>query len=213
MEPVGTFKQVKGGVKPRPKKAIWPIKCYNSFSALPGLEENDEKDIRIVGDSVTRKLLNEFCGRNKKYRSRYCFPGAGVCDVAASIDEFSKETTKNTTFVVHVGTNDINKHTDRKELRQKFGRMIEIIKGKSKNVLISGILPILNGDYKNLNYAYNFNRELKWLCDEKEIKFVNAWDQFYNMADMYDRDGVHPSELGATRFARILNDSVKEFFR
>ena len=148
------------------------------------------------------------------HRRRYCYPGARVDTIINNIDEFSQDGSESTAYVVLAGSNDLSiKGADRKKLMACYRSLITDLKLKSKNIIISSILPRLSGSYKFHNDAFNVNRELKWLCAEQKIGYINAWDSFYNVSDMYAKDEIHLSDLGSIRQGRIYNNAVKEFFR
>jgi hypothetical protein len=208
------FTRVTNGVQPRGRDPVQPTKITNKFSLLPGLAEEDNNDVILVGDSLTRGLLSSFCARDVKRRSRFTYPGARVNTIRSNIEHFSAGTDQDATYVVHVGTNDVGRRNiNRKEILNSFRTLIKDLKTKSNKILISGILPRLDGEDKFLNDSFNLNRELKWLCEEENVAFINTWNSFYNISDMYVQDRLHLSELGSIRLGRMLNDAVKTFFR
>jgi hypothetical protein len=207
------FIEVKNGYKLKKIVPIQPISLTNKFSSLPGLQETVDKEVRVVGDSITRELLSTYCGRNATKRKRDCFPGARVSSINNNISEFTTGADNDTTYIVHAGTNDLSqKNLKRKELLSAYRSLIKDLKQKSNNLIISGILPRYRCDYSFLNDAFNINRELKWICQIEGVTFINAWDSFYNIPDMYAADGLHLNMLGSTRLGRIFNEATKKFF-
>jgi hypothetical protein len=208
------FSLVRSGAKPRKAGCIQPVALTNNFSVLPGLQETDEREIRVVGDSITRGMLHSYCNRNAKKRRRYCFPGARVKTIRDNIKYFSAGASPETAYVVHVGTNDINrKNPNRKQLLAEYRSLIQQLKHKSPNIILSAILPRLNCPYGFLDDAFKINSDLKRLCTEEKIGFIDAWHSFFNISDMYAADGLHMSSIGSTRLGRIYNDATKNFFR
>jgi lysophospholipase L1-like esterase len=168
----------------------------------------------VVGDSLTRGHLQSFSIRNPKRRKRFCYPGAKVEDITDSVCDITKNRPDSTTYIVHVGTNDLcNNKVNRVDILKKYKTLLATFKEKSKNVIISGILPKLNADYSFLNDAFNINRELKWLCKSMGVGFVNTWDSFYERSDVFARDGLHLSEVGSTRLGRMFDEAARDFFR
>ena len=63
-----TFIPVRNGVQVKPKMIV-PIETQNSFSPLADLVDEPEDSI-IVGDSMIRHQLEEFCGRSPKTKEK-----------------------------------------------------------------------------------------------------------------------------------------------
>ena len=209
--PQNDFQEVRNGVRPKPR-AILPITmCENRFQILTDGEEEEEADeVRLVGDSIVRGQLTEFCARAPRSRKRFCIPGGGIDDVTKAIGEVTSLAPTNTTYVVHVGTNDVQR-TRSEELMTKYRQMIQALKTNSKNIIISGILPRLGVGSRFANIATSTNRRLQELCREEGIGFVNTWDNFYYDNSLFSEDGVHLNQVGAARFGRLLNDAVRDF--
>ena len=131
-------------------------------------------------------------------------------DVAAAVEEVSKLAPPNTTYVIHVGTNDVQR-TRSEDLLQKYHRMIRAFKEKSSKVLLSGIVPRFNVENRFYNVATSTNRRLAQICREENIGFIDTWDSFYHDEYLFSRDGVHLNEVGSARLGRLLNDAVKDF--
>ena len=203
------FQVVRNNVRPKARKVI-PTTCQNRFQILTDQTEEEEEEVRLVGDSLVRGQLVEFCARAPEKRKLFCIPGAGVEDVLASLDEVSNLAPANTTYVVHVGSNDVQ-NIRSEELMLKYKRLIQSFKDKSQNVILSGIIPRVKANQQFFNFASSTNRRLSNLCREEGIGFVDTWDHFYYDHSLFTRDGVHLNEVGAARFGRLLNDAVKEY--
>ena len=79
-------------------KMIVPIETQNSFSPLADLVDEPEDSI-VVGDSMIRHQLEEFCRRAPKRRKRYCYPGAKIDDITkGSRGHYCKRKAR---FIVH----------------------------------------------------------------------------------------------------------------
>ena len=115
--PQEVFQVVRNNVSP--KRRIIPItKCQNRFQILSDAAE-DEEEVRVTGDSIVRGQISEFCARAPATRRRFCIPGGGVQDVIDCIDEVTDQAPANTTYVIHVGTNDVQRYRS-EELLDKY---------------------------------------------------------------------------------------------
>ena len=204
------FQRVRNGAKPkRPAPKLQTPTTFNRFQVL-GETMEDEFETRLVGDSMVRGQLVEFCGRSSNSRrKRFCYPGAKLDDITAACDDVTKDADRNTLLIVHAGTNDVQS-TRSEELLEKYRRMIHRFKSKvdASNVIISGILPRVGAEQSFYDKAFSTNNRLKTLCSQENVQFVNFWDNFYHDTYLYQTDGVHLNSVGAARFGRLLCNQV-----
>ncbi|MFV0544471.1 MAG: GDSL-type esterase/lipase family protein, partial [Marinicella pacifica] len=205
------FQRVQNGVRPKTRKIIPIISCQNRFQTLSDLNEGTvDEEVRLVGDSMVRGQLSEFCARAPKSRKRFCIPGGGVDDVIATVEEVANQAPSNTTYVIHVGTNDVQR-TASEDLLNKYRRMIGKFKEKTNNVIISGIIPRMRAGSRFYDSATSINRRLATMCREENVGFVDTWNHFFFDRSLFSDDDIHLNQVGAARFGRLLNDAVKEF--
>ena len=197
----------RGGKTMRP--IVQPTICSNRFKILE--EEDEPASTFLVGDSMIRQQLTEFCGRVKRRRRVFCMPGAGIDDVTVMKDKVSEEATADTLFVIHAGTNDVRK-TRSEELLDKYRKLIQQYKTKSSNIMISGVLPRIAADDLFYSKAFSLNSRLRNLCKDHGVEFVDMWNDFYNQNGLFHTDGLHLSAVGAARFGRLLSESVRRFW-
>ena len=131
-------------------------------------------------------------------------------DVIDAVNEVTDQAPATTTYVIHVGTNDVQRYRS-EELLDKYRQMIRAYKVKSSNVILSGIIPRRHAGQRFYSFASSINRRLGNLCSEENIGFVNTWDHFYYDASLFSSDGLHLSQIGSARFGRLLDDAVKDF--
>ena len=203
------FLQAKNRSPPITKKRFLPISTYNRFKVLAE-EEEDALETRLVGDSIIRPLLTDFCGRARVSRRRLCMPGGCLDDITAACDEAASGTDNNALFVIHAGTNDVE-YTRSEELMEKYRRMIQQYKTKSHNIIISGILPRTKAPSHFYDRAFSTNSRLKSLCTDEGVDYVNLWDDFYNKPLLFQDDGLHLNAVGSARFGRLLSNKVSSF--
>ena len=205
-----SFQRVRNGAKPKRQAPKFQTPTtFNRFQVL-GETMEDEFETRLVGDSMVRGQLVEFCGRSSNSRrKRFCYPGAKLDDITAACDDVTKDANRNTLLIVHAGTNDVQS-TRSEELLEKYRRMIRRFKSKvdASNVIISGILPRVGAEQSFYNKAFSTNNRLKTLCSQENVQFVNFWDNFYRDTFLYQTDGVHLNSVGAARFGRLLCNQV-----
>ena len=204
------FQPVRNGAKPkRPARKLQTPTTFNRFQVL-GETLEDEFETRLVGDSMVRGQLVEFCGSSSNSRrKRFCYPGARLDDVTAACDDVTNDADHNTLLIVHAGTNDVQT-TRSEELLEKYRRMINRYKSKvdGNNIIISGILPRVGAEQSFYDRAFSTNSRLQTLCSQENVQFINLWDSFYHDSYLYQADGIHLNSVGAARFGRLLCNQV-----
>ena len=204
------FQRVRNGAKPTSsKKELLAPTTFNRFQVLGDTME-DDFETRLVGDSMLRGQLVEFCGRSSNSRrKRFCYPGARLDDITAVCEDVTSDADENTLFIIHAGTNYVQT-TRSEELLEKYRRMIKQYKRKteSKNIIISGILPRVGAEQSFYNKAFSTNNRLQLICSQENVTFVNLWNHFYHDTYLYQIDGIHLNSVGAARFGRLLCNQV-----
>ena len=203
------FQTVRNGAQVKSKMPTMPVMTQNSFGPLADMMDEPEDSI-IVGDSIVRHQLEEFCGRAPKQRKRYCFPGAKIDRITNSIEEIVDKEKSDSVYIVHVGTNDV-KTTNSEELMKRYRQMISTLKAKRSKFIVSGILPRIGAESQFYNKAFSTNNRLKSLCSEENVEFINLWNHFYDQQILFNRDGIHLNPVGSARFGRLLNDALNAY--
>ena len=206
---VSQFQVVRNGSKPSNRR-ILPVTTYNKFQILTE-EAEDTHEVRLAGDSLTRPMLVELCGRAPKSRKRFCMPGGGIDDIIAAREEVTNGASKDALYIFHVGTNDIQK-TRSEELLNKYRNLIKQYKMKSRNIIISGILPRMSAENVFYSKAFSLNSRLNSLCKQEGVTFINTWDHFYQKSELFSNDGLHLNCVGSARLGRLLNEEVRNFW-
>ena len=183
-----------------------PVTTFNRYQILAEATEGTEQ-IKLIGDSIIRNQLVEFCGRDPSHRKRHCIPGASVDDVTAAYEELTQEANDKTLIIIHAGTNDV-KRTASEALLAKYREMINKYKAKTRNIIISGILPRVNAENSFYSKAFSINNCLENVCKGEGVEFINLWNHFYNQPILFRDDGLHLNSVGSARLGRLLNDAV-----
>ncbi len=204
------FQPVRNGAKAGKKRIITPLTISNKFQILEDTEE-EPHEVRMVGDSIIRGQLEEFCGRAPRNRKRFCIPGARVEDISEALEEVVQDTTNDTLVVIHAGTNDVVQ-TRSEELLERYRRMIWLYKTKTSNVLISGVLPRISAPSVFYSKAFSLNNRLMSLCLQEGVEFINTWNDFYQQEHLFAKDGLHLSGVGSARLGRLLDGGVRSFW-
>ncbi len=152
---------------------------YNSCRLFSKTEDKPGEDIRPVGDSIVRGQLAEFCGRSQRTRKRFCIPRGKTEDIEAAKDSVTDRATKDTLFVIHASTNDVQL-TRTEDLLAKYRQVIRRYREKSRHIIVSGILPRINAFAGFQSRAYSVNTKLRQPCENEAVVFTSAWEHFYD---------------------------------
>ncbi len=161
-------------------------------------QDKSNIEVRVIGDSIIRGQLTEFCGRSAQTRKRFCMPGARVYDVVAAVDTVTDRAKPNTLYVIQFGTNDVQT-TRPEDLLDKYRRVIRRYKEKSRLIIVSGILPRINAYAGFHMKALSNNAKLRGLSSTEGVSFTSAWEHFNNRPNLSRDDGLHLNELGSVR--------------
>lgn len=71
-------------------RAIYPTTFFIRFAIL---EDDEPQNTFVVGDFMIRQQVIEFCGRVLRRRCNYLYPGAGIDDIPAALDELTPDAT------------------------------------------------------------------------------------------------------------------------
>ena len=113
-------------------------------------------------------------------------------DVIDNVNEVADQAPANTTYVIHVGTNDVQRI-------------------RSEELLDKYLVPRRHAGNRFYSIATSINRRLANLCREESIGYINTWDHFYYDSSLYASDGLHLNQVGAARFGRLLDGAVRDF--
>lgn len=156
----------------------------------------------LVGDSLVRYADREFCRGRKSKRIRVCFPGARIDDVSSRVNQVVGN---EEVVVVQVGTNNLGKDSSRL-MKSKYREMMCRLKASRARIVCCGLFPRFDGKSFDGKIA-DFNEWLALVCSREEVDFLDT-SQFQNRRDLFGRDGLHLSNVGALEFGRAVSKVV-----
>ena len=157
----------------------------------------------LVGDSTTRYVDREFCRRDKRNRVRVCLPGARIEDVSGRVNKIVGD---EEVVAVQVGTNNICRD-NQGLMRSKFKELICKLKSTRTKGVVCGILPRFDGKV-SWGKILSFNKWLRNECSLEGFLFVDSWATFQNRRDLFSKDGLHLSGIGANELGRLIARAV-----
>ncbi|KAJ8017488.1 hypothetical protein HOLleu_45068 [Holothuria leucospilota] len=165
--------------------------------------EKAKGKVLFVGDSITRYTDREFCKRDRRNRVRICLPGARIEDISARV---SKIVGDEEVVAVQVGTNNLSRD-NQISLRSKYKELICRLKSTRTKGVVCSILSRLDRKV-SWGKILGFNKWLKNECALEGFLFVDTWAGFVNRRDLFAKDGLHLSGIGANELGRLVSRAV-----
>ena len=138
-----------------------------------------------------------------------CLPGARIEHVTERVEKIMGRG-KGGTILVHVGTNNADTEGTT-AIVDKYRKLLKKTKEAGVGpIILSGILPVFGNridGYRN-SKRIAINEMMKRLCKEEDVGYVDLWDSFVGIEEMYARDGLHLSGKEAAAFAEGLSGAV-----
>lgn len=181
-------------------------KISNRFAAL----SNHEEESYLIGDSIIRNQIDFFGAKNSTKRRFRCFPGADIKRVTEGIKDI-KPKNKKSPIIVHCGTNNVFTNRDyagTEQIMHDYDSMVKLIKTKTENGLVVGILPRLNQRYITLSKAIGLNNRVKKLCQKMDVNFIDPWDLFFERKEYFAKDGTHLSWMGKSKYGELIHNTL-----
>ena len=117
---------VRYGIRQINNKYVLLITTNNRFKILEEKEKEDH-ETRLIGGSIVREQLQEFCRRTRTTNKWMCMPGDRLNDISAACNEATSMANNDTVLIIHSGTNDIM-NTRSEKLLEIYRHMIHLYK-------------------------------------------------------------------------------------
>ena len=137
-----------------------------------------------------------------------CFPNTGVAQISDYVKD--AEFSQNSSFIISVGTNDINSIPPQ-ELKDRYTELLLNLKDKNaKNIILVGVLPRLLADIGWRATALDFNIWLKEQAINFRYNFIDMYGIYTNDFSLYNRDCIHLNDKGKTLFAKLTLQKIAQ---
>lgn len=159
-----------------------------------GVRNRSLTEVLVMGDSRVR-YLDRKLNASRLNGLRVCLPGAGVRDLSDRYEELVSGCARDAVVITHVGVNDVKK-VGACELRERYKRLIEKVKESRMKGVVTGVLPRMDVGVEWMSRAIGLNDYVRRMCEMEGVMFVDVWDRFVGMKEMYAMDGLHLSRRG-----------------
>ena len=179
-------------------------------------ETNTKKYIKeptlLVGSSILKSVKNKDLKTNATVRS---FPGATIKSIKSKLEQYNIDNCQ--TIILHVGGNDADNGLDIDSFQDEYIDLLNTLASVDRRLIVSGLMPRESVDLEP------YNKQLKTLCDENDIDFIDHYDGFLlasgELPDtFYHKDKVHLNLAGTRKLLLNIDKYCKvtgpaDFFR
>ena len=147
------------------------LKQLSIDSETIDLTHDTKKSIKestlLVGSSIFKTIKNKDLKSNATVRS---FPGATTETLKTKLQQYDLDNCK--TIILHVGGNDADNGVDLDDFQDNYIDLLDYLASGDRLLIVSGLLPRGTVDLEP------YNKKLKLLCDENDIKFIDHYHSF-----------------------------------
>ena len=156
----------------------------------------------LVGSSILKGVKTNELEPNVTVRS---FSGATTVTLKDKLSNYNIENCK--TVILHIGGNDADNGKDLDTFCDDYISLLESLAEDDRHIIVSGLVPRRGIDLEP------YNEQLKSLCDENNIDFVNHFDSFLESGKLqhsyYRHDKVHLNVNGIGKLLSNVNNVYK----
>ena len=157
----------------------------------------------LVGSSICKTIKNKDLKSNATVRS---FPGATTETLKTKLQQYDLDNCE--TIILHVGGNDADNGVDLDGFQDNYIDLLDYLASDDRQLIVSGLLPRGTVDLEP------YNKKLKLLCDENDIKFIDHYHSFLlasgELPETYFRtDKIHLNHGGIRKLLQNIEKHCK----
>lgn len=155
----------------------------------------------VIGDSMVKHTTSHL---PKDEYSVLCHPGIRINQLTDKVVGLQAHNAG--ALIIHVGTNDLKKSQDNKNVVTDFTNLIAKVKSQFPHLRICLSAVIHRRDIRFQRISA-LNESLKWLCETTGCEFIDANSQLCD----YDlgKDGLHLNRRGSRTLASVFKGSLE----
>lgn len=185
--------------KTKPHEHHQPLHVSNRFSPLSSGNNPNQNKTLVIGASTVRNV-------------KLATPSAIVTSIsgarASDIESYlkllvAKQAVKYPRIVIHTGTNDVRLRQS-EITKTSFISLCRLAQTMSDSVTFSGPIPINRGE-EMFSRIFSLNQWLSGWCSDNNVGFIDNFSSFRGKPGLLNRDGIHPSRVGAELLSRNID--------
>lgn len=173
----------------------------NDPTPSPNANEGNADTI-LIGDTMTRHV-------KLAKTENLCLSSTSVEELSSVLPRILNERQSEPKIVIHTGSFDIlYKKTGSETLKEHYTQLLATL-STFQDVWISGpIACFRRRGIEAFSRLLSFNTWLASTCRVHNLRFIDNFNVFWNCADRFQSDGLHPNRRGSTLLSANINHAL-----
>ncbi|KAF2352397.1 GDSL lipase/esterase [Trinorchestia longiramus] len=164
-----------------------------------------KRHVFLIGDSIIQGQKTEF-KRGLDEHKILCRPKIRLPEAVHLVED--QRCKKEDIVIVLCGTRELE-HKTQEEISLQFEALIHTVKNKSKNAIITRILPRRNDVNLNSQILLS-NEKVKEICGGKGVMYLDLMSHYTGQNYLFKKDGIHLNKVGQTKLGSLLTIAMLE---
>ena len=151
----------------------------------------------LIGDAMTAHV-------KLAKTENICLRNTSVEELSSEVQTILNNKPNNPKIIIHTGSFDIlHKKTGTEILKKHFNQLLNTL-NRYQDVFISGPIACFRRGKEAFSRLLSFNTWLASVCLAHKLRFIDNFNVFWNCADRFQGDGLHPNRRGS----RLLTANI-----
>ncbi|KAF2343862.1 SGNH hydrolase-type esterase domain [Trinorchestia longiramus] len=164
-----------------------------------------KRHVFLIGDSIIQGQKTEF-KRGLDEHKILCRPKIRLPEAVHLVEDLQCK--KGDIVIVLCGSRDLE-HKTRDEISLQLEALIHTLKNKSKNAIITSILPQRHDVNLNSQILLT-NEKVKQICAGKGVMYLDLMSHYTGQNYLYKKDGIHLNKVGQAKLGSLLTIATLE---
>ena len=154
----------------------------------------------LVGDAMTEHV-------KLAKTENLCLSNTSVEELSSEIQKILNNRPNNPKIIIHTGSFDIlHKKTGSEILKKHFTQLLNTL-NRYQDISISGPIACFRRGKEIFSRLLSFNTWLASVCLAHKRRFIDNFNVFWNCADRFKADGLHPNRRGLLTTSNSQNQA------
>ncbi|KAF2360495.1 GDSL lipase/esterase [Trinorchestia longiramus] len=164
-----------------------------------------KRHVFLIGDKIIQGQKTQF-KRGLDGHKILCRPKIRLPKAVHLVEDLRCK--KEDIVIVLCGTRELE-HKARDEIFLQFEALIHTLKNKSKNAIITSILPRRNDVNLNSQILLT-NEKVKQICAGKGVMYLDLMSHYTGQNYLHKKDGIHLNKVGQAKLGSLLTIATLE---
>ncbi|KAF2344828.1 GDSL lipase/esterase, partial [Trinorchestia longiramus] len=177
----------------------------NKRTTMEKTKNRKKHHVFLIGDRIIQGQKTDFKRGLDKHKI-LCRPKIRLPEAVHLVEDLRCK--KEDIVIVLCGTRELE-HKTQDEISLQFEALIHTVKNKSKNAIITSILPRRND--VNLNpQILLINKKVKEICAGKGVMYLDLMSHYTGQNYLFKKDGIHLNKVGQAKLRSLLTIATLE---